>query len=144
MNLEATISLLAGGPGSGCNPAVGKCGRTIVLYHGTAIKNLSSIQKNGLQRYNAAMAVNRKTVSLTSDRTMAKQYGFVNQNSEGKYAVLRLELPREFVHRNSIRDSAEKRSRLFLKDVPAKYIMRTKIHDGKNISKVDYKKLWKH
>jgi len=28
MNLAVTISLLAGGPGSGCNPAVGKCGRS--------------------------------------------------------------------------------------------------------------------
>lgn len=27
MNLAATLSLYAGGPGSGCNPAAGKCGR---------------------------------------------------------------------------------------------------------------------
>ncbi|MDE2439173.1 MAG: hypothetical protein KGN01_07340 [Patescibacteria group bacterium] len=27
MNLQTTLELYAGGPGSGCNPAAGKCGR---------------------------------------------------------------------------------------------------------------------
>lgn len=34
MNLQSTISLYAGGPGSGCNPEKGKCGRPMGAWHG--------------------------------------------------------------------------------------------------------------
>jgi len=48
MNLASSISIYAGGAGSGCNPEAGKCGRS-VLYHVTDEKHLSSILKNGLR-----------------------------------------------------------------------------------------------
>jgi hypothetical protein len=47
MILSSTLALLAGGPGSGCNPSVGKCGRYV---HGTDDDaNVKKIWNGGLK-----------------------------------------------------------------------------------------------
>ncbi len=50
MNISSTISLYGGGPGSGCNPEVGKCGRPETEgYHGTSPKDVRKILTFGLK-----------------------------------------------------------------------------------------------
>lgn len=53
MNLAATVELYSGGPGSGCNPEKGHCGRSWegkTIYHGTAIDAAQKILKEGIKR----------------------------------------------------------------------------------------------
>ncbi len=52
MNLQTTISIHAGGAGSGCNPAAGTCGRKSSggsVYHVTHTNLVPKIQKEGLK-----------------------------------------------------------------------------------------------
>ncbi len=52
MNLASTILIYGGGPGSGCNPEAGKCGRTASsasVYHVTHTSLVPKIQKEGLR-----------------------------------------------------------------------------------------------
>jgi predicted ABC-type ATPase len=45
MNLAAAIELYSGGPGSGCNPAVGNCGRKSAGSEGVSFKNIQAPTK---------------------------------------------------------------------------------------------------
>ena len=46
MNLAAAISLYSGGPGSGCNPAVGHCGRPRLKGHGPGVPWFRKVQRD--------------------------------------------------------------------------------------------------
>lgn len=52
MNLQQTLDILAGGPGSGCNPDVGVCGRP--AGSGMAHQQTSRLADGGHARYDAA------------------------------------------------------------------------------------------
>lgn len=50
MRLRTAIDIYAGGQGSGCNPKVGKCGRSGgLVYHGTAAELAKKIMSEGLR-----------------------------------------------------------------------------------------------
>jgi RNA:NAD 2'-phosphotransferase (TPT1/KptA family) len=134
--------MYGGGPGSGCNPEAGKCGRPVVLYHGTRLRDVESIKKSGLKKRDPWYGRNvRKSVSLTSDRKVAHQYGFVKGDQVGKYAVLRFELPNSFARR-LVRDQEEKSSWLSHEDIPARYLANVRVHST-HVSKKQYQRLWK-
>lgn len=100
MNLGTTISIFAGGPGSGCNPAVGKCGRSVTLYHGTSSIHVNSIRKNGIQpdKGGAEGDPVSKTghVYLSHEKESAKMWArFRAANVGGKPVVLKVNVPSE-------------------------------------------------
>lgn len=104
MNLQTNIIIFAGGVGSGCNPAVGKCGRTITLYHGTTEPVAHSIVKNGLKpgRSNWEVASShyhgRGKIYLARSVETAHYFGQEASDPGGekgnkKYGVVRVEVP---------------------------------------------------
>lgn len=86
MNLFATVSLYGGGPGSGCNPEVGKCGHH-ALYHGTSVENALSILKYGFdtkRNLTKKDPEEEKTVSFTKNRKTAEgAYGAIDSFRKG-------------------------------------------------------------
>lgn len=77
MRLHAAISLYAGGPGSGCNPEAGKCGRPKTVFHGTAEQFAAQIKQQGLFPPSV----------LTGDPEGDKVYTSENRDEALKYAL---------------------------------------------------------
>ena len=79
MNLATTLSLQAGGVGSGCNPSVGKCGRPPSdLYHGTSMEAIKKIMKEGLKPTGGRLF-------MTRDLGEAKSYGAQSHVGENAF-----------------------------------------------------------
>lgn len=77
MNLASTISIYAGGPGSGCNPEVGKCGRKKGSGSGEKpgrdLKTLTDLGK----RWGLSVPAVRKTLEQQdkTDATFGNEFG---------------------------------------------------------------------
>jgi RNA:NAD 2'-phosphotransferase (TPT1/KptA family) len=131
MNLFSTIQLYAGGPGSGCNPEKGKCGRTVTMYHGTIEDFLPSIKQHGLDPAKHARGV--RGVYVTGNKGVARYYAKSGAMVSDKVhqhpsrgVVLTLNLPERFaksLHKDDSDASAHK-AFFTTRRIPAKYIKR--------------------
>lgn len=90
MNLSSALLIYSGGPGSGCNPAVGKCGRkgtgksnseeVEVFYHGTILPSAKAMLKEGLSPQpdkafkTSKIPVQKGYVYVTSDKSLAMTF----------------------------------------------------------------------
>ena len=75
MNLAVTVSIYAGGPGSGCTGS--NCGRKVTLYHGTSVENARSILQYGFdpkRNLTKDEAEDPKTTSFSKYRETAENY----------------------------------------------------------------------
>jgi hypothetical protein len=112
VDLAATISIYAGGPGSGCNPAAGHCGRTVTLYHGTTVANAKKILKQGFKagrshwETKTAAAHGKGRVYFSKKLRDAFEFGYSSSTKQKdfldrdedkglKYAVIRTDVPQE-------------------------------------------------
>lgn len=85
MNLRSTISIYGGGPGSGCNPQAGDCGRKSagkkdadveVFYHGTVLPSAKQMLKEGL------VPKPEKAFQTAGIDTSKKGYVYVTQDKK--------------------------------------------------------------
>lgn len=147
MNLQATMEVISYGTTEGVSKAwdTRGRGRTVVLYHGAGASELERIQKLGFKRHDPHFGVNqRRTVSVTKSLKIAHQYGFVKGNlGDGRYGIVRLAVPRSVFERHFKRDPEEERSWLVHEDVPARYVKGVKVYDASEMTKKQYRGLWK-
>lgn len=100
MNLETTIQIQAGGPGSGC---VGSnCGRPKTYYHGTRSGLVGKIKKEGIKPNPDRIVGGRGFAFLTTKKETAQWYAKVrviqqrNRNGvQEKKAILKIVVPKE-------------------------------------------------
>lgn len=115
MNLATSISIFAGGPGSGCNPAAGTCGKakTKVFYHVTHKKKVTDIRKNGLLPKVPREVGDKKGVYLTPNFNDPDYRAYEHDT------VFRVELPEKF---KLEKDETHKGWFRTTQKIPAKYI----------------------
>lgn len=90
MNLATTISIFAGGPGSGCRGR--NCGRKRTYYHGTTSSNVYSILQNGLKK--------GRRVYISSNYNTASMYADLRSRELGeKPIVLEIRIPEKIVEK---------------------------------------------
>ena len=139
MNLAATLSMYAGGPGSGCQGP--NCGRprTVTFYHGTTGQALRGILKNGLIP-GSSLGVRRSKldplgygrakrgfVYLTKSQGVARWYARYHKRQEGSGAhgvVLEVNLPIDTARRYVEDDPDDLRvsARRLKGTIPAEYL----------------------
>lgn len=153
MNLANSISLLyAGGPGSGCNPAVGKCGRTVTLYHGTTEAIGRKIAKQGLSSGKSVFGTEKVHgkgwVHFSKDLDDAHNFGYeaatqrvLNRKGDTnpivsqemfpggvRYAVVRADVPEEMYKKMQADPENKKDWRRYRGDVPSQYVTHVAVY----------------
>lgn len=130
MNLVATISIYAGGPGSGCRGE--NCGRTVTMYHGTIEKFIPRILKNGLDPRKSVRGEHRGAY-LSALRKTARYYAkggaFISKevhHKPSKAVILHLEIPEKEFKKLKKDEASAFRSKSFYsrKRIPPEYIKR--------------------
>lgn len=123
MNLLASISLYAGGQGSGCQGP--NCGRPkVVMYHGTSRSLLDKIKNRGIvpqkTTYHTGPSQKLGRTYLTTDPKVARDYAY-GRKASGGGAVLKVQVPREVFDRME-KDKDEKKSFSYKGSIPAEWI----------------------
>jgi RNA:NAD 2'-phosphotransferase (TPT1/KptA family) len=136
VNLESTIKIHAGGVGSGCNPAAGKCGRNFVsYYHGTDKASAQRIKKQGILPGNVERGSQNK-VYLAATPHEALEYGGRNGS------VIRVEVPSSASSKVRWHDGDEDGTNGAYRHngpIPAKYIKEVVPSNRKNADALDKK-----
>lgn len=141
MILALAISLYAGGPGSGCNPVVGKCGRTQVLFHGTTVENAKRILNSGIKvgagkkQFDYKMGLGNKVQGqynyFSTKHEGAKDWATSHSRFDGptKYAVVRVEVPHTMKMKDDPMSGGDKRTK---ETVPSSMITHVALYYGRN------------
>lgn len=136
LNLQLANELYAGGPGSGCNPEAGKCGRPErpkgVVFHGTPIAHVSGILKHGLKARNAIAG---KGVYTSSDfkQVLPNALGEMGSGNWPTQAAVVVIKNWKGLKRHAEWGFDSEKDPVFDKDVPVKNIHHVEIYDVKDL-----------
>lgn len=153
MNLASTIYIYGGGPGSGCNPQAGECGRKSsgdAIYHGTAVDAAQKILKEGIKR-SGPLQQPIPVVYATKDKRVALSFAYAagvglnrpidkDSNFRDDKEVALIVLKPEVTDLPHIEDQLYAfpkgvKEIDFAKDIPPKYIDRVEIYSVDGLKK---------